>query len=63
MDLSHLPIVPQARKDGISGDYWKVDYSMVLAFSATELKASLSWMDNGAEKRSPAKIVFEPNDM
>lgn len=63
MDLSHLSIVPEARKDGHSGNYWLVTFALVLTLSATELKASLSWMEGGVEKRSPAKIVFEPNDV
>jgi len=62
MDLSHLPIVPQARKDGKSGNFWDVYWDLILTFSTVELKASIEWLENGAAKRSPAKTVFEPND-
>ncbi|KAG2016352.1 hypothetical protein CC2G_009524 [Coprinopsis cinerea AmutBmut pab1-1] len=63
MDLSHLPIQPRTRANGTSGNYWYLEYNYILFFSAVELRAQISWKENGIEKRSPAKIVFDPNDV
>jgi len=39
--------------------YYQLDYKVVLLFGLTELKAQISWMENGKEKRCPAKIVYD----
>jgi len=41
------------------GQFYKQDFCVVLLFGLTELKAHISWMDNGEEKRSPAKVVYD----
>ncbi|KAF5315547.1 hypothetical protein D9611_004835 [Ephemerocybe angulata] len=61
MDLSHLPIKPSAQVAG-SGDFFYLEYGYILQFSTVELKAQISWTENGVEKRSPAKIVYDPDD-
>lgn len=38
--------------------YYQFDYVVVLLFGLTELRAQLSWTENGVEKRSPAKVVY-----
>ncbi|KAJ2928235.1 hypothetical protein H1R20_g8854, partial [Candolleomyces eurysporus] len=54
---------PRKNKNGTSGEYWDFDFTFVLWFSATELRAQLAWKENGVEKQGPAKIVYEPNDV
>ncbi|TEB26535.1 hypothetical protein FA13DRAFT_1888794 [Coprinellus micaceus] len=61
MDLSHLPLRPSDKVEG-TGDFFYLEYGYILQFSAVELKAQISWVENGAEKRSPAKIVYDPDD-
>ncbi|KAH6897540.1 hypothetical protein BKA70DRAFT_751100 [Coprinopsis sp. MPI-PUGE-AT-0042] len=63
MDLSHLPIIPRAKSNGETGNYWYLEYTYILFFSAVELRAQISWVEKGVEKRSPAKIVYDPNDV
>ncbi|TFK21092.1 hypothetical protein FA15DRAFT_672873 [Coprinopsis marcescibilis] len=63
MDLSHLPITPKAKSNGQTGNYWYLEYNYILNFSSVELRAQISWMERGVEKRSPAKIVYDPNDV
>ncbi|KAF6743411.1 hypothetical protein DFP72DRAFT_933565 [Ephemerocybe angulata] len=40
--------------------YYKADFDIVLLFGLTELKAQLVWKEKGKERRSTAKIVYEP---
>jgi len=47
---------PQVAPDG--GVYFELDCEVILLFGLTELKAQISWMDKGAEKRSPASILY-----
>jgi len=45
---------------GVGGvPYYRIDYKVVLLFGLTELKAQISWMENGIEKRCPAKVVYD----
>ena len=62
MDLSHLPIRPVDKLNGKSGDFFYLEYGYILQFSAVELKAQMSWTENGVEKRSSAKIIYDPED-
>ncbi|KAF5332092.1 hypothetical protein D9611_008026 [Ephemerocybe angulata] len=57
VDLSHLPLVPEQRKNG-GGSFYTVKYWVVLKFNSAELKAQMLWTENGIEKRSPARLVF-----
>ncbi|TEB37894.1 hypothetical protein FA13DRAFT_1725514 [Coprinellus micaceus] len=63
MDLSHLPIVPKPKANGEAGEYWFLEYTYVLCFSAVELRAHITWKEGDEEKRSPANIVYDPNDI
>ncbi|KZT03737.1 uncharacterized protein LAESUDRAFT_814408 [Laetiporus sulphureus 93-53] len=58
-DISHIPTV---RKRGLQGDYYEQRTKMIFLFGLTELKAQLSWMENGQEEGSPATIVYEEDD-
>ncbi|PPR01388.1 hypothetical protein CVT24_006226 [Panaeolus cyanescens] len=59
VDLSHLPLQPRTRPGG--GTYYRLDYDIVLLFGLTELKALVAWKENGIEKRSVTKIVYDPD--
>jgi len=47
---------------GRQGVYYRRDFDVILSFGLTELKAQLAWEENGVEKRSPAKIVYDDVD-
>ncbi|KZT00293.1 uncharacterized protein LAESUDRAFT_732387 [Laetiporus sulphureus 93-53] len=55
-DTSSVPKMPVLGKTGI---YYKQKYRVVLSFGLTELKAQLSWIENGEERRGPATIVYD----
>ncbi|EAU92333.2 hypothetical protein CC1G_00552 [Coprinopsis cinerea okayama7 len=61
MDLSHIPLTPRQKANGARGTYYYLGYDLVLFFSSVELKAQICWEENGVEKRSPAKIVYDPD--
>jgi len=60
VDLSRIPSLRQRRHKG-KGTFYKVDYDIVLSFGMTELKAQVAWKENGIEKRTAARIVYEPD--
>ncbi|KAJ3549688.1 hypothetical protein NMY22_g781 [Coprinellus aureogranulatus] len=62
-DPSHLHVTPRPQVNGFTGEYWAVNFTVVLCFSAVELRAHLTWMEEGVEKRGPATIIYEPNDV
>ncbi|KAK7472084.1 hypothetical protein VKT23_000203 [Stygiomarasmius scandens] len=39
--------------------YYTVNFKIILLLGLTELKAQISWMENGQERRSPATVVFD----
>ncbi|PPR02811.1 hypothetical protein CVT26_009597 [Gymnopilus dilepis] len=60
VDLSHVKLDKQ-RNVQTKKKFYTVQYSIVLLFGMTELKAQIAWTENGVEKRSPAKIIYDPN--
>jgi len=54
-DISH---VPKTVVKGPQGFYHYQDFDIVLLFGLTEFQAQLSWLENGVEKRSPARILY-----
>jgi hypothetical protein len=58
--LSQLPSRPQPKATG-SETFYEVNYDIVLLFGMTEFKAQVAWTENGVEKRSAAKIIYEPD--
>jgi len=48
MDFSHLKLEPRYRYEGgrIVSTYYQLDYSIVMSFGLTELKAQIAWMEN-----------------
>jgi hypothetical protein len=47
---------------GDVGLYFEQDFSIVLLFGMTELKAQIAWKEKGVEKRGPATIVYDLDD-
>ncbi|KAK0448954.1 uncharacterized protein EV420DRAFT_1566356 [Desarmillaria tabescens] len=45
------------REDGKS--YYRLTYDVIILFGRTEMKAQICWMENGIEKRGPARIVYD----
>ncbi|PBK65408.1 hypothetical protein ARMSODRAFT_940355 [Armillaria solidipes] len=52
-------LVLTRRADGKS--YYSFTYDIVILFGRTELKAYICWLEDGVEKRGPARIVYERN--
>ncbi|KIK93910.1 hypothetical protein PAXRUDRAFT_144008 [Paxillus rubicundulus Ve08.2h10] len=50
---------PRQSKHSSTGVYYTVDYDVVLLFGLTELKAQISWKENGVEHRGPASVVYD----
>jgi len=46
-------------RNGPLGKYYCLDYSLVLLFGLTELKVQICWKEDGIEKRSPARVVYD----
>ncbi|KAJ3489527.1 hypothetical protein NLI96_g2044 [Meripilus lineatus] len=51
--------VPKVRRNGRNGVYYTQAFKVVLICGLTELKAQLSWMQKGVEKRGPAQVVYD----
>jgi len=60
VDVSRAAIHTLPNASGM-GSFYQVDCEIILLFGMTELKAQVSWMENGKEKRSEAKIVYDPD--
>ncbi|KAF9047847.1 hypothetical protein BJ165DRAFT_1527104 [Panaeolus papilionaceus] len=58
VDLSELPLQSRPMARG-KGRYYQLDYDIVVLFGLTELKAFVSWKEDGLEKRSATKIVHD----
>ncbi|KIJ92018.1 hypothetical protein K443DRAFT_13940 [Laccaria amethystina LaAM-08-1] len=56
--VCHLLPPRRSRKRGKI--YYTMNYSIILFFGMTELSAQIAWMENGVEKRSPARVVYDP---
>lgn len=42
-DTSRVPKIP---RQGPNGDYYVLDYDIVMSFGLTELKAQICWIEN-----------------
>ncbi|KZT00544.1 uncharacterized protein LAESUDRAFT_688021 [Laetiporus sulphureus 93-53] len=58
-DTSHVPHLPV---DGPAGVFYRQSFRVILAFGLTELKAYLSWDEDGVEKRCQAVPVYDGVD-
>ncbi|KAJ8094286.1 hypothetical protein PM082_006826 [Marasmius tenuissimus] len=46
-----------------TGEYYESSFEVVLLFGLTELKAQIAWKVEGEEKRSPATVVYDQNEV
>ncbi|KZV77361.1 hypothetical protein PENSPDRAFT_597305 [Peniophora sp. CONT] len=51
--------IPKSTQRGARGDYCRQDYTVVLSFGLTELKAHLCWMEKGVKRTGPAHVVYD----
>ncbi|KAI6044886.1 hypothetical protein EDC04DRAFT_2889550 [Pisolithus marmoratus] len=49
---------PRRRPNGV-GVYYTLNFDVVMLFGLTELKAQISWKEDGVEVRSPATVVYD----
>ncbi|KAI6108537.1 hypothetical protein EV401DRAFT_2116788 [Pisolithus croceorrhizus] len=49
---------PCQRPNGL-GIYYTLNFDVVMLFGLTELKAQVSWKENGVEVRGPATVVYD----
>ncbi|KAF8651107.1 hypothetical protein AX16_004882 [Volvariella volvacea WC 439] len=42
--------------------YYKIEFDVILLFGLTEFKAQISWIEDGKEERTPAKLIYTQND-
>ncbi|PPQ91259.1 hypothetical protein CVT25_006376 [Psilocybe cyanescens] len=61
-DTSQMHIPVRHLKDRRT-TFYRIEYDVILSFGLTELKAQLAWKENGVEKRSPAEVVFDPDEL
>ncbi|KII95456.1 hypothetical protein PLICRDRAFT_170106 [Plicaturopsis crispa FD-325 SS-3] len=58
-DTSGIARALQPRYGPSGNSYFYMEYDIVLLFGLTEMKAQISWKENGQEKRSPTAIVYD----
>ncbi|KAJ3798083.1 hypothetical protein GGU11DRAFT_782338 [Lentinula aff. detonsa] len=58
-DVSKITRALSPLKNSAGFMYHRLEFDIVLLFGLTELQAQIAWKENGLEKRSPAKIVYE----
>lgn len=51
--------VKKEKKQRGGSTYFTLDFRVVLLCGSTEMRAHISWIENGKEKRGPAKIVYD----
>ncbi|PCH36683.1 hypothetical protein WOLCODRAFT_157381 [Wolfiporia cocos MD-104 SS10] len=51
--------VQKVKKKGARGEFFVLKYNVILICGLTELKAQISWIENGKEKRGPATFVYD----
>ncbi|KAF8873975.1 hypothetical protein CPB84DRAFT_1817940 [Gymnopilus junonius] len=59
VDLSHVKLEKQRNSE--KKKFYTVQYSIVLLFGMTELKAQIAWTEKRLSFRSPAKIIYDPD--
>ncbi|KAF9523668.1 hypothetical protein CPB83DRAFT_775024 [Crepidotus variabilis] len=57
---ANLSDLPMKRKWTLRGSFYRVEYSVIIHFGLTEMKAQLQWLKSGRLYRTPAKIVYDP---
>ncbi|KAL0573590.1 hypothetical protein V5O48_008367 [Marasmius crinis-equi] len=44
---------------GPNGNYFVLEFDIILLFGLTELKAQIAWTEQGVEKRCPAELIYD----
>ncbi|KAF5354421.1 hypothetical protein D9758_010726 [Tetrapyrgos nigripes] len=47
------------QRTALSRSYYTVDFKVILLLGLTEMKAQISWIEDGMERRSPATVVYD----
>ncbi|KAJ3522838.1 hypothetical protein NMY22_g11713 [Coprinellus aureogranulatus] len=55
--LSRLTLQPRRNERGVV--FYRLDYEIVLLFGLTEFKAQVAYREDGVEKRSEAKVLYD----
>ena len=58
-DLSHITLTPRYERKGERGQYFRLDYDLVLLFGLTELKAQVAWR----ERVRVLRFLYSPCSM
>ncbi|KIM36858.1 hypothetical protein M413DRAFT_281536 [Hebeloma cylindrosporum] len=59
-DISHIETPAKVATHDFTV-YYIIEFDIVFSFGLTELKAFIAWEENGVEKRSPARVVYDPD--
>ncbi|KAK1226885.1 hypothetical protein PQX77_010132 [Marasmius sp. AFHP31] len=62
-NISDAEAVKCLKTPGTGQRYYRIDYDLVLLFGLTELKAQIAWKVGGQEKRGPATVVYNQNEV
>ncbi|KAJ6493407.1 hypothetical protein C8R45DRAFT_186846 [Mycena sanguinolenta] len=57
-DTSRLTKYPTYQRGSPSSKFYELKFDIILSFGLTELKAQISWIEDGIEKRGPAQILY-----
>jgi len=58
-DTSQVSKTLSPRRGFAGLQFYRQQFSIVLMFGMTELQAQIGWMEDGAERRGPATVVFD----
>ncbi|KAI0725426.1 hypothetical protein C8Q72DRAFT_954800 [Fomitopsis betulina] len=45
--------------EGPLGPYWQLSYSVIFLLGLTEVKAQITWWEDGVQQRTPAQVVYD----
>ncbi|KAL0057726.1 hypothetical protein AAF712_008969 [Marasmius tenuissimus] len=62
-DIPDAKAVKCLKTPGTGQRYYRIDYEVILLFGLTELKAQIAWKVGGQEKRGPATVVYDQNEV
>ncbi|KAJ8094284.1 hypothetical protein PM082_006824 [Marasmius tenuissimus] len=62
-DIPESDNFTRRRYNTSTGEYYDCDYDVVLLFGLTELKAQIAWEVGGEERRGPATVVYDQNEV
>lgn len=51
--------IPKKIHEGPRGNFYEQNYSVIISFGLTELKAHIAWLDKGAKRTGPASLIYD----